>query len=119
MQIVGRRILSSSVAAAWLIVVAASAQAASRSEAEAIATRTGEIIGGASACGIPEGELVALGAKVIRWARDSARSAAELKRAQEAHEAAVQRSADRVGWRGASACDATVRTFRELQRKMQ
>ena len=65
-RIVGRRTLISGAAAAWLVVAAASAQAASRGEAESIATRTGEIIGGASACGISEGELVALGAKVIR-----------------------------------------------------
>lgn len=114
---VGRRTLSSGIAAAWLAVAPVSVQAASRSEAEAIATRMGEIIGGASACGIPEGELVALGAKLIRWARDAARSAAELKRAQDAHEAAVQRSAERIGRRRASTCDATVRTFRELERE--
>lgn len=57
---------------------------------EDVATRTGEIIGAASACGVPDDELIALGRKVIGWARDAARDAAELRRAQAAHEAAGQ-----------------------------
>lgn len=116
-----RRIRNSAlvVAGVWLATALGSVQAVSQSEAEAIAARTGEIIGGASVCGVAEGELIALGAKVIRWARDTAQSAAELKQAQAAHEAAVQRAADRVARQRASTCEATVRTFRELERKMQ
>lgn len=65
-----RRIRNSAlvVAGVWLATALGSVQAVSQSEAEAIAARTGEIIGGASVCGVAEGELIALGAKVIRWA---------------------------------------------------
>lgn len=87
------------------------------SEAETIAARTGEVLGAAAACGVPEPELVALARKVIGWARDSARDAGELRRAQTAHEAAVGRAAERIQRAGEGACAGTMRAFRELERE--
>ena len=85
------------------------------SEAVAIAARTGEVIGAAATCGVPDGELTAVGRKVITWAKNAAHDAAELRRAQSAHETAVSRGAARVRRAGESACAATLRSLRELE----
>ena len=100
-------------------VVATSAVAITpeRSQAVTIAARTGEVVGAAEACGVPESELVELGRKVIGWARDTARDAAELRRAQQAHEAAVTRGADRVRRARGNACEGAVAAFRDLERE--
>ena len=50
-----------------LLPVAAAGVTPERSEAVIIAARTGEVIGAATACGVPEAELVELGRKVIGW----------------------------------------------------
>jgi hypothetical protein len=59
--------------------------------------------------------MIALGHRVIGWAREAARDAAELRKAQTTHEAAVRRGAARIERAGRSACEATVRAFRELE----
>lgn len=102
-----------------LLPAATLAVTSERSQAVAIAARTGEVIGAAAACGVPEAELVELGRKVIGWARDTARNAAELKRAQSAHEASVTRGAARMRRTGAKACDAALAAFRDLEREQQ
>jgi hypothetical protein len=61
--------------------------------------------------------VIALGRKVIGWARDTARFADELKRAQTAHQAAVTRAAARLGKAGRRACEATLASFKALERK--
>jgi hypothetical protein len=108
---VSRRTRNSLAPAVVLLAWPALAQ----SEAERVASRTGEIIGAASACGVSDDELIALGRKVIGWARDAARDAAELRRAQGAHEAAVQRGAARIKRAARSGCGAAVQAFRELE----
>lgn len=105
------------LSAAFLITVALAGPAQAASEAERIATRTGEVMGAAAECGLPEGELMTVARKVIGWARDTAKDAGELRRAQAAHEAAVNRSAARVQKAGVGACAATVRAFRDLERE--
>lgn len=100
-----------------LLTAALTGLAQAASEAERIATRTGEVIGAASMCGTPEGELLALSRKVIGWARDTAKDAGELRRAQAAHEAAVIRSAAQAKKAGEGACAATARAFRDLEKE--
>lgn len=63
--------------------------------AERMATRAGEVIGAASACGVSEDRLVAVGRTVIEIIREVARSPAELRKAQAAHERAVTLAASR------------------------
>ena len=100
-----------------LLPAAATAVTPERSQAVSIAARTGEVIGAAAACGVPEAELVELGRRVIGRARDTARDAAELKRAQGAHEAAVNRGAARVRQAGRGACDAALTALHALERE--
>lgn len=113
---IGRVLLTLSVA---LLPVAAAGVAPERSEAVTIAARTGEVIGAAAACGVPEAELIELGRKVIGWARDTARDAAELGRAQSAHEAGVTRAAARVRQAGRGACDAALSALHALEREQR
>lgn len=84
---------------------------------EAIATRAGKLVGWAGAGRVSDDELVAVGEKVIGWARQAARDAVDLQRAQAAYEAAVMRGAARIERTGQGACEATVRAFRELERE--
>jgi hypothetical protein len=84
-----------------------------------IASRTGEIIGAAEACGMPAGDLISLGYVVIGWARAQARTKAELRRARAAHEEAVTRGAARIQKEGPGACAAATAAFRDLQAKAQ
>lgn len=113
---IGRVLFTLSVALTPAEVTAVTPE---RSQAVMVAARTGEVIGAAAACGVPEAELVELGRRVINWARDSARDAADLKRAQQAHEASVTRAATRVRQTGASACDVALAAFRELEREQR
>jgi hypothetical protein len=84
-----------------------------------IASRTGEIIGAAEACGMPAGDLISVGYVVIGWAREQARSRTEVRRARAAHEAAVTRGATRIQKEGPGACAAATAAFRDLQAKAQ
>ena len=102
-----------------LFPAAATAVTPERSQAVTIAARTGEVIGAAAACGVPEAELVELGRRVIGWARDTARDAAELKRAQRAHEVSVTRAAARVRQTGRGACDAALAALHALEREQR
>lgn len=105
------------IAPVALVTTSAVAITPERSQAVTIAARTGEVVGAAEACGVPESELVELGRKVIGWARDTALDAAELRRAQQAHEAAVTRGADRMRRAGGKACEGAVAAFRDLERE--
>ena len=80
-----------------------------------LAAQTGEIIGGASVCGMPEDRLVMAGGKVIGRIRDLATSGAETARAQASHERAVRRGADQVARAGPEACRAAIDRFRALE----
>lgn len=102
-----------------LFPAAATAVTPKRSQAITLAARTGEVIGAATACGVPEAELMELGRRVIGWARDTARDAAELKRAQRAHEGSVTRAAARVRQTGRGACDATLAALHALEREQR
>lgn len=113
---IGRVLLTISIA---LLPVAAAGVTPERSEAVIVAARTGEVIGAAAACGVPEAELVELGRRVIGWARDTARDAAELKRAQGAHEVSVTRAAARVRRSGRGACDAALAAQHGLEREQR
>lgn len=99
-------------------LVAAPALAITPISSPAILTaiRTGEIIGAAEACGLPEGELIELGRKVIGRFRETARDAAELQRAQTLHEQAVGRGAQRIAT-GRETCARAVEAFRALERE--
>jgi hypothetical protein len=66
--------------AAFLLLVTTPALA-QVSPAELIASRTGEVIGAASACGISDERLIRVGEVVIGMARQAARSPEELSRA--------------------------------------
>src|SRR4051812_12524089 len=101
--------MPSSATLGLVAVLALGAGLALRASADTavnIASRTGEIIGAASACGMEAGGLLAVGYTVIGWARDQARTPAELKRARAAHEAAVRRGAARIEKQGPAACPA-------------
>src|SRR4051812_40552785 len=89
----------SSATLGMLTVLGLGAGIALRASAETaidIASRTGEIIGAASACGMEAGDLLAVGYTVLGWARDQARRPAEVRRAETAHQAAVTRGAARI-----------------------
>lgn len=101
-----------------LLPASATAVTPERLQAVTIAARTGEVIG-AAACGVPEAELVGFGRRVIGWARDTARDAAELKRAQMAHEVSVTRAAARVRQTGRGACDAALTELHALEREQR
>ena len=89
------------------------------SPAIALAANSGEVIGAASVCGVPEARLVALGRKVIGFIRDLATSAEELRAAQAAHESAVQRSAAVASRNKAEACGSAFNRFEELERRAE
>jgi hypothetical protein len=65
----------------------------------------------------PAGDLISVGYVVIGWAREQARTKAEIRRARVAHEEAVTRGAARVQKEGPSACAAATAAFRDLQAK--
>jgi hypothetical protein len=116
------RRIPSSATLGLVTVLGLGAGLALRASAETavdIASRTGEIIGAASACRMEAGDLLAVGYTVIGWARDQARTPAELKRARAAHEAAVRRGVARIEKQGPGGCPAAVATFRDLQRKVE
>jgi hypothetical protein len=116
----GRRTRNSSFVALLAIVTGAGLYGHAKAETSVdIASRTGEIIGAAEACGMGAGDLISVGYMVIGWAREQARSKAELRRAQAAHEAAVTRAAARIRKEGPSACPAATAAFRELQANAQ
>jgi len=114
------RLIPSSATLGLVTVVGLGAGLALRATAETavdIASRTGEIIGAASACRMGAGDLLAVGYTVIGWSRDQARTSAELKRARAAHEAGVRRGATRIDKQGPGAWPAAVAAFRDLQRE--
>src|SRR4051812_12240171 len=97
------------LAGGWLAIEAGAQSAID------IASRTGEIIGAAEACGMPAGDLISVGYVVIGWAREQARTKAELRPDQGAHEEAVTRGAARIQNDGPSACAAATAAFRDFQ----
>ena len=116
------RLIPSSTTLGLVTVLGLGAGLALRATADTavdIASRTGEIIGAASACGMGAGDLLAVGYTVIGWSRDQARTSAELKRARAAHEAAVRRGITRIDKQGPGACPAAVAAFRDLQREAE
>lgn len=111
--------LPAPIAAVVVVVAVASGPAAVASEAETIAGRTGLILGSAMACGVPDEQVVDLGQRVIAWARDAAKDAADLRRARAAHESAVMYGAARARRSGEGACASTLRSFRELEARVR
>ena len=76
---VNRRTRNSAAVALLAVVSAAGLYGHAKAEtAVDIASRTGEIIGAAEACGMGAGDLISVGYVVIGWAREQARSKAEL-----------------------------------------
>lgn len=101
---------------ALAIIVAVSGPVLAASPVAEIAGRSGEAVGAAAACGVPNDELIAFARTFIRGIRQAATSDEELQRAQAAHEAGVQRGSDEVRRAGAAACPAAIERFRALAR---
>ena len=83
-----------------------------RSRAVELARSTGEVIGAAMACDVPDERLIAIGKEVIGRVREAARSPREVGQARKAHEAAVKRASDPVP----TNCPEAIRLFEELER---
>lgn len=86
------------------------------SRAVILAAQSGEVIGAASVCGMPERELVEVGRQVIGQIRDLATSDGELARARRAHEEAVSCGAERATRAGEKACPEALERVRALTR---
>lgn len=84
------------------------------SRAVILAAQTGEVIGAASVCGVPEKALLKVGREIIGRIRDWATTPAEIERALLAHERAVERGAARVRRAGEGACHEARERFRAL-----
>ncbi|MBM0206112.1 hypothetical protein JNW90_26160 [Micromonospora sp. STR1s_5] len=81
-------------AAILLALVGPAAAITPLSQAESMAWRSGEVIGAASACGVPESRLIAVGRITIGLIREVASSPAQAERARKLHEQIVTRTAD-------------------------
>ncbi|MBM0203975.1 hypothetical protein JNW90_13280 [Micromonospora sp. STR1s_5] len=84
-------------------------------QAETKAWRSGEVIGAASACGVPESRLLAVGRTTIGLIREVARSSAEVERARRLHEQVVNRTAERLRYQQ-SECPAAIEAFEWAER---
>lgn len=82
---------------------------------EALATRAGRLVAWAGTGGVSDDELVAVGEKVLGWARQAARDAADLQSARAICETAAMPEAAPVERTGQGTCEATVQAFRELE----
>lgn len=85
------------------------------SRAVILAARTGDAIGGASVCGVPEDRLASAGRRAAGQVRDLATSGAELARAQATHERAIRSGADRVARDGPDSCRTAIDRFRQME----
>ena len=85
------------------------------STAETMAARSGEIIGGASVCGVAGERLVALGKEVIEQVRFAAQSPSEQTLLQNVHEAALYALASKVS-RHPGMCSKVTKSFQALER---
>jgi hypothetical protein len=78
------------------------------------AVRTGEIIGGAMACGASEARVLAVARRVIHRIRGLALAGDDLHQVQSFHEQAVTRAAERIK-AGEGNCGEALSSFAELE----
>jgi len=100
--------------ASLLIVPALTVMSAASSPGIAEAVRTGEIIGGAMACGVPQGRILSVARSVTRRISELAQSPDEIRQARTFHEDAVKRASERIK-AGEGDCGEAVHSFDRLE----
>jgi hypothetical protein len=85
------------------------------SPAESMAQRSGEVIGAAAACGVPESRLVAVGRTTVYRIREVARTPAEAERARKLHERTVASTAMKVR-NQQNGCPTAIEGFERAER---